>query len=129
MSQPFLKEEVSEAVHKMKNNRSPSINQVKVELIKYAPNCIHGFIAEIYNEVAKTGIYPSELNDGVLCPLQKSELKIGQLENLRPIILHSTLRKILSIIMMKRIKELTKEHHNRKQHIAADAQQQSMFLQ
>ena len=87
----------------MKNNKSPGKDQVNVELIKYAPIQVHQLIADIYNEVATLCMYPAELNEGLLTALQKSKKRIGELNNFRPIILLSTLRKILAIIMTSRI--------------------------
>ena len=49
MSQPFTKEEVNEAVRSMKNGKSPGIDEVNVELIKYATQEIYSKIADIYN--------------------------------------------------------------------------------
>ena len=88
----------------MKNNKSPGKDQVNVELIKYAPIQVHQLIADIYNEVATLCMYPAELNEGLLIALQKSKKRIGELNNFRPIILLSTLRKILAIIMTSRTK-------------------------
>ena len=74
-------------------------------VIKYAPIQVHQLIVDIYNEAATLRTYPAELNEGLLTALQKSKMKIGKLNNLRPIILLSTLRKILAIIMTSRIKD------------------------
>ena len=73
------------------------------EFIKYAPPNVHRTIAEILNNIAKTGKYPDELITGILTPLQKPGKKKGPPENLRPIILLSTIRKILTICLLKRI--------------------------
>ena len=105
MQSPFTAIEVTKAVHRMKNNKSPGKDQVNVELIKYAPIQVHQLIADIYNEAATPGAYPAKLKEGLLTALQKSKMKIGELNNLRPIILLSTLRKILAIIMASRTKD------------------------
>ena len=103
MKTPFTTKEVQEAVKTMKNNKSPGCDEVYVELIKYAPTVIHENIAKICNIIAESGKYPKELIHGLLCALQKAGKSKGPPEHLRPIILLSTLRKILAIIMMKRI--------------------------
>ena len=94
MQSPFTAIEFTKAVRRMKNNKSPGKDQVNVELIKYAPIQVHQLICNIYNEVATLGTYPAELKEGLFTALQKSKIKIGELNNLRPIILLSTLRKI-----------------------------------
>ena len=63
---------------------------------------VHETIAEILNETAKTGEYPTELNSGILNPLQKPGKKCGPCTNLRPIILLSILRKTLAICLLER---------------------------
>ena len=64
---------------------------------------IHKHIANIFNETAKTDVFPRELKEGILIPLQKPGKEKGKVENLRPVILLNIIRKVLAIIMMKRI--------------------------
>ena len=65
----------------MKNGKSPGIDEVNVELIKYATQEIYSKIADIYNSIASTGLHPKELTSGILTPLQKSGKKRGPAEN------------------------------------------------
>ena len=51
-----------------------------------------------------------ELNQGILIPIQKPGKKQGPCENLRPIILLSVLRKILTICLIERIGERVMRH-------------------
>ena len=62
-------------------------------------------IAELLNEIAKTGEAPKEITLGILTPLAKPGKKQGPCANLRPIILLSILRKIISICLIRRIGE------------------------
>ena len=103
MNTPFTQDEVKSAARRLKNNKSPGDDEVVIELIKYAPDEIHSEIALIYNVTAQTGDYPKELVQGLLCALQKPGKTKGPLENLRPIILLSVLRKILAVCVMNRI--------------------------
>ena len=105
MQSPFTAIEVTKTLHCMKNKKSLGKDQVHVELIKYGPIQVHQLTADICNKVVTFGTYPAELNEGLLTALQKSKMKIGELNNLRPKILLSTLRKILAIIMTSRIKD------------------------
>ena len=57
----------------------------------------------LLNTIAETGEYPKEIKLGQLTPLQKPGKPKGPPENLRPVILSSTLRKILAICLIKRI--------------------------
>ena len=87
----------------MKNNKSPGIDKIYPELLKYSPGVIAKEISDIFNEMAKTGNKPKEINLGILKAIQKGGKKQGPIENLRPIILLSVLRKILAMCMVKRI--------------------------
>ena len=55
--------------------------------------------------MAATGDIPSEINTGILVPLQKPGKKRGPTSNLRPVILLSMIRKILAICLIRRIGE------------------------
>ena len=55
--------------------------------------------------MAETGEYPNEITRGILCALQKPGKPKGPPQNLRPIILLSTFRKILAVYLMERIGE------------------------
>ncbi len=62
-------------------------------------------MADILNRTFETGEPLEELQLGILTPLQKPGKKKGPPENIRPIILLSVIRKILTICMIKRIWE------------------------
>ena len=103
MEKPFTTEEVEKAVRKLKNNKSAGSDEIQAELLKNSPKIIFQNIADIYNKLATTGIYPEEIKKGILIPLQKSGKPKGKTENMRPIILLNLIRKILAIIMMDRL--------------------------
>ena len=103
LNKPFDEDEVKRAVSSLKNNKSPGCDNVTAEHLKYAP-CTHKHIATILNTIAETGELPIEITQGILTPLQKPGKTKGPPENLRPIILLSTLRKILAICVARRIR-------------------------
>ena len=101
MSNPFTSDKIKKAVSNMKMNKSPGCDEMPVELIMYAPDCVYESIAEIFNQIASDGDCPKEINHGILVPLQKPGKSRGPASNLRPIILLSTLRKILAVCIME----------------------------
>ena len=107
MTSPFTGAEIQGAAKKLKNGKSgDGIDTLHSEYIKYADITIHNYISDIYNEVAETGNYPKELKVGVLTPIQKpnkNQKSGGVLDHLRPIMLLSVLRKILTICIISRI--------------------------
>ena len=105
MVNQFTAKEVKDAIKSLKNNKSPSIDELRAEQLKYGPEEVHNEIAEQLNEIKKTGEAPREITLGILTPLAKPGKKQGPCENLRPIILLSILRKIISICLIRRIGE------------------------
>ena len=105
MKKKFTESEIQKVLKCLKNNKSPGIDELHPEQLKYSPNEISKEISNILNDMAKTGEKPKEVNLGILRALQKEGKKQGPKSNLRPIILLSVLRKILAICMVNRIGE------------------------
>ena len=103
LRRPFTAEEIRKIVKRLKNGKSAGIDKLEVEFLKYAPIEIMQEIANIFNTVTTTEEELRELVTGLLRPLQKPGKKKGPAENLRPIILLSVLRKILTIAMLDRM--------------------------
>ena len=108
LKKEITQEEVTKAVGSMKNGKSCGEDGIFVEMIKYAPNEIHQKIADILNKLHES--VPEEIITGLLSALPKPGKVKGPPENLRPIILLSVLRKILTIIMLRRIWPKIKDH-------------------
>ena len=130
MKIPFTIAEVRKAVSKLKLGKSPGCDDIPVEIIKYAPDMILQHITDIFNQIASNSECPKEINHGILIPLQKPGKLRGPVVNLCPIILLSTIRKILAVVMMGRIgeKKIVK-HQSHKQHIEQEDQLLSMSPQ
>ena len=99
----FTIEEISKAIKSLKNNRTPGIDNINNELIKYGPKILHEYIKDTLNQIIETGIYPEEIKTGILNPLQKPGKPKGPVQNLRPVILLSVLRKILAVCTINRL--------------------------
>ena len=97
---PISTSEATKAVKSMKNGKSCGEDEVYVELIKYGSVVLHQQIADILNN-SHNGEYLTELTTGLIAAMQKRDKKKDPPENLKPIILLSVLRKILTIIMLK----------------------------
>ena len=102
---PFTQQEITNAIRALKNNKSAGIDKLKAEHLKSAPVELHKIIADILNHACETGQYPEEITKGLLTPIQKPGKLKGPPQNLRPVILLSTLRKILAICVVRRISE------------------------
>ena len=105
MSEPFTWNEIYEASLKLNNNKSPDNNGLQAEHIKYAPKCVHQDIANLQTEVEETGTYLIEIKHGLIIPIQMPGKQKGKVENIRPVILLSILRKLLATCFIKRISD------------------------
>ncbi len=102
---PFHTEEIQKAVKCPKHGKSPGIDNLMGDMIKYKPREIYKGIADIFNEITETGTYSNEIKEGILIPLPNLGKKPGPPGHLRPIILLPVLRKILAIFMIRRSME------------------------
>ena len=103
MSDPFTSVQIKKVVSKMKMNKSPGCDEILVELIMCPPDCVYESTTEIFNQIESDSDCPKEINHGILVPLKKLGKPRGPASNLRPIILLSTLRKILAVCIMDRV--------------------------
>ena len=99
MLTPFTQEDIIKTIRSLRNKKSAGTDNICAELLKYSPEVIHSRIAEIFNNIARSGEYPEELKEGIRVPLPKPGKSPA---NLRPIILLSVIRKILVIYYMVR---------------------------
>lgn len=96
-------DQIKLATSRMTNNRAPGFDNIAVELVKYAPDCILSEIAEILNNAIEMH-QPIQLGKGQLAALWKPGKTKGPVVHMRPIILLIILRKILSNVTLNRIK-------------------------
>ena len=101
MNPPYTEDEIAKLVKKLKNDKSADPQNMVAELIKYGPKELHKTIADILQQTSKGHPFPEVLRKGKLIPLPKPPKKDEKV-NVRPIILLSVLRKILSMSMIER---------------------------
>ena len=109
LNTPITLQEVGDAISKLNNNRAPGEDNVTSELLKYGQGNLTGIITGCLNECLENHI-DLEINNGILLSLQKPGKEVGPLKNLRPITLLNTIRKVLSIVTLNRIREKSEEY-------------------
>ena len=102
-------DEVTKSIMKLNNNRAPGYDKITAEMIKYGPEELHQKITSILNNCISNNL---DINTGfgLLAPLQKPGKTKGPVTNLRPVILLPVIRKILSNVVLARIKPKVDEY-------------------
>ena len=102
-------DEVTKSVMKLNNNRAPGYDKITAEIIKYGCEEFHQKITSILNNCIRNNL---DINTDfeILAPLRKPGKTKGPETNLRPAILLPVIRKILSNVVLARIKPKVKEH-------------------
>eukprot|EP00795_Rhopilema_esculentum_P003525 gene3525-biopygen1 len=95
-------EEVTAGMNKLNNNKTPGIDNISAEMVKYGPLAMSKAFKNTLNEAFEKEIELG-LGDGILVSLLKPGKTKGPVTNLRPVILLPILRKILSSIVLHRI--------------------------
>jgi hypothetical protein len=102
LNSPITTAEVQAATSKLRNGRAVGPDGLPGELLKYGSTELHMQMAQIFNEMFEKG-EDLELGRGTLIVLPKPGKPPGLLSSLRPIVLLTTLRKTLSLIVLQRI--------------------------
>ena len=71
MNQPFTTEKIKNTIRSLRNNRSAGDDQIKAEMLKSSHDILLELLADIYNNLSKTGEHRSELTLGIRTPIQK----------------------------------------------------------
>ena len=95
MEPEYNAEEFETAAKKLKNSKAAGRDKVSAELIKNGWRELYEQIASLLYATNERGDYPEEIRRGILTPLAKPPKKDERV-NVRPIILLSVLRKIIT---------------------------------
>ena len=69
--QPISKQEVLDALKKVKNSKAAGPDGIIGELLKYSDNTVVDFLVKFYNTLFDEGIYPDQWTESVIFPLFK----------------------------------------------------------
>ena len=94
--------EINQAIGKLNNGRASGHDDIPAELFKCSADLLAQPIANIFNDALEHH-EPLGLGKGVLILIQKPGKPKGSLTSVRPIVLLTTLRKTLSLVVLSRI--------------------------
>ena len=101
--EPITSEEVEHASKKLRNGRASGPDNIPSELLKYGSKGLYQDLASTLNDSFKHND-DLQLGEGTLIVLQKSGKPTGHISSLRPVVLLTALRKMLSIITLNRVR-------------------------
>ncbi|GFR89371.1 very-long-chain enoyl-CoA reductase [Elysia marginata] len=103
LKSPITEKEVRASINNLNNGRAPGSDNISGEFLKFAPHFIDNKIAKILNQTFERH-EDLNINEGLLIALPKPGKPKGPLQNLRPITLLNSIRKVLSTIVLNRIR-------------------------
>ncbi|GFR93300.1 LINE-1 reverse transcriptase-like protein [Elysia marginata] len=103
LKSPITEKEVRASINNLNNGRAPGSDNISGEFLKFAPHLIDNKIAKILNQTFERH-EDLNINEGLLIALPKPGKPKGPPQNLRPITLLNSIRKVLSTIFLNRIR-------------------------
>ncbi|GFO27527.1 endonuclease-reverse transcriptase [Plakobranchus ocellatus] len=103
LSKIITSNEVRECINKLNNGRAPGKDNICNEYLKHAPPVIDEQIANIFNKTFESHEH-LDINEGLLITIPKPGKPKGPPSNLRSITLLNSVRKVLSTIVLNRIR-------------------------
>ncbi|MEW8542876.1 MAG: reverse transcriptase family protein [Candidatus Thiodiazotropha sp.] len=100
---PITESEIRQAVHSLKRNKSPGIDQILNEHIISSLNLMLPLYVKLFNLVFDTALIPENWLIGEILPIYKNKGDINNPENYRPITLLSCLGKLFTAIINTRL--------------------------
>ena len=98
----IVMEELEEAIHKLKNNKSCNIDGILNEFLKLCTSSIKKLLLKLFNVILDSGIFPTQWSRGEIIPVFKKG-DINDPQNYRGITLVSSLGKLFTNILNKRL--------------------------
>ena len=107
---PVTEEEVRKITAKLKNNKSPGIDGIVNEYIKYGIDKIANVLTAIFNLVLKAGIFPKSWLTGISKPIHKTKGSKSYANSYQGITLVSCLGKVFTGLLNKRLSDFLEQN-------------------
>lgn len=110
LNSPITEQEIRSNVKKLRNNKSPSDDNITNEFLKSTINIMVPLYVEYFNIILDTGILPDTWLKGIICPIYKHSGDPSSPENYRPITLVSCFSKLFTSILNNRFNAYLEEN-------------------
>ena len=102
---PITADEITQAVKKLKNSKSPGTDDVLNEHIKSSLDLMLPVYLKLFNIIFDNGVVPDTWLIGNIIPIYKGKGDTNSAENYRPITLLSSLGKLFTAIINKQLSD------------------------
>lgn len=102
---PISQYEVERAAKSLKNGKANGPDNTPNELVKYGGPQLYSLIARIINTSFEENKFLDAVGECFIVPLVKPNKPVGEFSSLRPLTLCNLMRKLLSLMTLKRIEE------------------------
>ena len=103
LNKEFTEIELSQVIKKLKNNKSPGIDQITNETICYTYDKLKSFWCKLFNKILLSGEVPKDWLTGVIIPIYKNKGDKNDPNNYRGITLLSCGAKFFTSILNHRL--------------------------
>lgn len=110
LNDKITKDKIMQAIRKLKNGKSPGIDQITNEYIKTSVHIFLPVYEDLFNTILDTGIFPSQWSIGIISPIYKGKGSNEDPSNFRPISLLSCLGKVFTSILNSRLTSFLDEN-------------------
>ena len=109
LEKQISRQEIVEAVKKLKNNKATGPDEIQGELYKYGGDELVNMLQILFNKMFSTHEAITDTGAGYLFPLNRPD-KPKKVENVRPVTLLNVIRKILSNVVLARIEDTVSKY-------------------
>ena len=103
-------DEINKAISKLKNGKSPGLDNIKNEMLKAAQVYINPCFLKLFNAILTSGFYPMAWSKGYITPIFKSDNpKLPK--NYRGITICSSIGKVFNTILNNRLDKYLTENN------------------
>ena len=103
LNEDITLEQVIQAMKKLKNGKSPGLDNILNEFLKYSPYVVKEIITKFFNIIFKTSIIPDKWNVACIIPVYKNRGSRVDPNNYRGISLLSCLGKLFTSVLNIRL--------------------------
>ena len=105
----FTAEEVSKAIHKLKNNKACGLYLILNEFLKHSGDCMISVYVKLFNVILRSGYIPKDWAMGIILPIYKNKGPVTNPDNYRGITLLSCFCKLFTSVLNNRLTEYIDE--------------------